>query len=50
MNSRTACLSDTVEHLGLDRYVDLPDIDEALTSIHLRMSFDSSVNAYGHKL
>ena len=50
MNSRTACLSDTVEHLGLDRYVDLPDTDKALTSIPFRRSFDSSVNAYGHKL
>ena len=50
MNRRTACLSDTVKHLGLDGYVDLPDTDEALTSIPLRRSFDSSVNAYEHKL
>ena len=50
MNSRTACLSDSVENLGLDRYVDLPETDEALTSIPERRSFDLSVNAFGHKL
>ena len=50
MNSRTGCLSDSVENLGLDRYVDLPETDEALTSIPERRSFDLSVNAFGHKL
>ena len=50
LNSRTGSLPDFVEEIGLDRFVDLPDSDEQSTSIPIRQSFDSIVNAFGHKL
>ena len=49
-NSRTGCLSDTVEDMGLDRHVDLPEPDEELISIPVRRSFDLSVNGFGQNL
>ena len=50
LNGRTGCLSDTVEDMGLDRYVDLPEPDSPTTSIPPRHSFDQAVNGFGHKL
>ena len=50
LNSRTGSLPDFVEEIGLDRFVDLPDSDEQSTSISIRQSFDSIVNAFGHTL
>ena len=49
-NSRTGCLSVTVEDMGLDRYFDLPEPDEELMSIPVRRSFHLMVSGFGHKL
>ena len=50
LNSRCGRLSDRVDQLGLDRYVNLPDEDEHSYTVELRASSDERVNIFGRKL
>ena len=50
LNSRCGRLSDRVDQLGLDRYVNLPDEDEHSYTVGPRASSDERVNIFGRKL
>ena len=50
LNSRCGHLSDRVDQLGLDRYVNLPDEDEHSYTVGPRASSDERVNIFGRKL
>ena len=50
LNSRCGRLSDRVDQLGLDRYVNLPHEDEYSFTIEPRVSSDECVNIFGRKL
>ena len=50
LNSRCGRLSNRVDQLGLDRYVNLPHEDEYSFTIEPRVSSDKRVNSFGRKL
>ena len=50
MNARTGQLSDCVDNINLDRYVDMPYDDFCCTDIKPRANNDSHVNSFGHQL
>ena len=49
-NSRVGLMSDTVEIIGLDRFVDLPDDNDLSTCSTVRVFNDKTVNVFRHKL
>ena len=50
MNSRTGQLSDCVDDINLDRYVNMPEDDLYGINIPPRANSDTHVNAFGNKL
>ena len=50
LNSRTGLLSDCVDNIHLDRYVDMPYDDLYNVDIPPRANNDTHVNSFGHKL
>ena len=49
-NARTGQLSDCVDNINLDRYVDMPYDDFCMSDIQPRANNDSHVNSFGHQL